>query len=115
MAHAQSTPERIMQIASGGWASAVLGTACAHKLFNHLEQPDTAASIARKSGLSPRGTQALLDGLHGLGFLSLSNGNYQNAPDASFFLVEGKPAYMAGLPQIMTEDLAHWPQLVEAA
>jgi SAM-dependent methyltransferase len=44
--------------------------------------------------LSLRGTQALLDGLVGLGLVRVSAGKYANSEEASAFLVEGKPTYL---------------------
>ena len=58
------TPEKVMQLITGAWAVSILGTAAGHGLFTALEDnPDTAAGLAKRVGISPRGAQALLDGL----------------------------------------------------
>jgi SAM-dependent methyltransferase len=101
--------ERIMQIATGGWAAAILATASKHSVFTHVESGhDTVDAVARKAGLSPRGAGALLDGLVGLGLLFVSEGRYRNAPDASVFLVEGKPSYFGGFPAILFDTFSDW-------
>lgn len=68
----QPTPERIMQLATGGWAAGILGAAASHSLFTHLEAgADTADKLAAQAGISERGAQTLLDGLVGLGLVEL--------------------------------------------
>jgi SAM-dependent methyltransferase len=111
-----ATPARIMQIATGGWAASVLATAAIHQLFTHIETGvDTADALARKASLSARGTQTLLDGLVGLGFLTVGGGRYRNAPDASEFLVEGKPAYFGGFAQVLFGEFPSRTALPEVA
>jgi hypothetical protein len=76
-----------MQFITGGWASAILGSAARHGVFNALEGgADRAEGVASKSGISLRGAQAVLDGLTGLGLVSHVDGRYQNSPDASVFV-----------------------------
>ena len=89
--------ERIIQVTTGGWAAAILAAGVIHSIFTHVEGgSDTVEAVARKAGLSERGTGTVLDGLVGLGFLTVTEGKYLNAPDASVFLVEGKPTYAGG-------------------
>src|SRR5579871_6583164 len=84
------TPEKVMQLVTGAWAASILGAAARHSLFTALEDnPDTATGLAKTAGISPRGAQALLDGLTGLGLLTLRDGKYYNTPEASAFLVKG--------------------------
>jgi ubiquinone/menaquinone biosynthesis C-methylase UbiE len=110
------TPDRVMQLITGGWASSILGAAARHGIFTALEgNPDTAENIARKTGISVRGAQALLDGLAGVGLLTLSNGRYQNSPEASVFLVKGKPCYLGAMAEVMLGDFETWQKLPESA
>src|SRR6478672_94325 len=103
------TPDKVMQLVTGAWASSILGAAARHGLFTALEgHPDSADGIAKKTGISTRGAQALLDGLTGLGLLALSSGKYQNTPEASSFLVKGKPSYMGELAEVFMEDFGTW-------
>jgi SAM-dependent methyltransferase len=69
--------------------------------------------ISSKAGISQRGAGALLDGLVGLGFLTVSEGTYRNAPDASRFLVEGKPTYAGGFSKVQFADLPEWTAFPE--
>ncbi|HEY3204112.1 MAG TPA: methyltransferase [Thermoanaerobaculia bacterium] len=112
MNEASLTPERILQTATAGWAAAVLGAGVIHSVFTHVEGGiDTPEALADKADLSPRGAGALLDGLVSLGFLTVSNGRYRNAPDAAEFLVEGKQTYFGGFPKVMLAELSDWPAL----
>lgn len=109
------TPEKVMQLITGGWAAAILGSAAKHGVFNALEGGgDNADGVAKKTGISVRGAQALLDGLTGLGILTLANGRYQNTVEASTFLVKGKPADLGGMAEVMTGSLAEWGTLPAA-
>ncbi|HEY2646537.1 MAG TPA: methyltransferase [Candidatus Acidoferrales bacterium] len=110
------TPEKVMQIITGGWATAILGAATQHGIFTALEgNPATPETVAKKTGISLRGAQALLDGLTGLGLVSLSGGLYRNSPDASMFLVKGKPSYLGGMAEVFLHDFSTWQNLPEAA
>lgn len=111
----EPTPDKVMQLITGGWAAAILGSAAKHGIFNALEAGgDAAESVAKKAGISTRGAQAVLDGLTGLGLLTLSEGRYRNTPEASAFLVKGKPAYFGGMAEVMTGSLTDWATLPEA-
>jgi len=100
----------------GGWVASVLGTAARHGVFTALEgNPDGAVGLAEQAGISARGAQALLDGLTGLGLLTVSNGKYKNTPEASAFLVKGKPEYLGDLAECFLEDLGTRQRLPEAA
>ncbi|MDP3968377.1 MAG: methyltransferase [Nocardioides sp.] len=105
----QLSPERIMQAATGAWAAGILGAGVIHSVFTHLESgADTREAISDSAGLSARGTNALLDGLVGLGFVELVDGRYRNSPEASEFLVEGKPTYTGGFVAFHFADMARW-------
>ncbi|HZP31987.1 MAG TPA: class I SAM-dependent methyltransferase [Candidatus Acidoferrales bacterium] len=110
----QPTPEKVMQIATGGWAASILATAARYGIFNVLEgNPGSAEKVAENTGISLRGAQALLDGLTGLGLLSLSAGGYQNTPDASLFLVKGKPSYLGAFAEVLLNDFGTWQKMPE--
>ncbi len=79
-----------MQFATGAWAAGILGAGVINSVFTHLEAgADTNEAVAKKAGLSVRGTEAVLDGLVGLGVVGLIDGKYQSSREASEFLVEG--------------------------
>ncbi len=112
-AFGEPTPDRVMQYIAGGWATAVLGSAARHGVFNALEGGgDRAEGVVNKTGISLRGAQAVLDGLTGLGLILHSHdGRYQNSPEASAFLVKGKPAYLGGMAEVMMDALSEWTKL----
>jgi ubiquinone/menaquinone biosynthesis C-methylase UbiE len=110
------TPDKIMQLITGGWACSILGAAARHGLFTVLEgKPDTVENVAKETGISLRGAQALLDGLTGLGLLNLSGGRYQNSPEASVFLVKGKNSYLGAMAEVFLADFGTWQKLPESA
>src|SRR5579864_5158236 len=98
----EPTPEKVMQLITGGWAAAILGSAAKHGVFNALEGGgDDAQGVAMKAGISVRGAQAVLDGLTGIGLVTLSRGRYRNTPESSAFLVKGRPAYLGGMAEVV--------------
>jgi len=115
MTEHQPSPEKIMQLVSGVWGTGILGAAAVHGIFNHLESESTAAEVARKAAISPRGAQALLDGLLGLQLITLKDGKYRNGPEASLFLVDGKPASFGGMARWALSSLARWKDLADVA
>ena len=109
------SPEKVMRIITGGWATSILGAAARYGIFTALEShPATAEEVAKRAAISPRGAQAVLDGLTGLGLLSLSGGRYQNTPEASAFLVKGKPSYLGAMAEVFLEDFPTWQKMPEA-
>jgi ubiquinone/menaquinone biosynthesis C-methylase UbiE len=108
----QVSPERITQLATGGWAAATLGAAVSHSVFTHVDRGHrTVDEIAKAAGLSPRGALALVDGAVGIGLLSVRDGKYENTPEAAAYLVEGKPSYFGGFAKFNFTDLPHWARL----
>jgi ubiquinone/menaquinone biosynthesis C-methylase UbiE len=108
-------PDKVMQLITGGWATSILGSAVKHGIFNALDAGSgNAEDIANKAGISKRGAQALLDGLTGLGLISVSNRRYQNTPGSSAFLVQGKPSYLGDMAAVMFDGMAEWATLPEA-
>jgi hypothetical protein len=109
------TPEKVMQLTTGIWSAAILAAAVRHGVFTALEsKPDSADGLAKRLGISRRGAQALLDGLTGVGLLALSNGTYQNTPEASAFLVKDKPGYLGAISEVFLEDSETWRKLPQA-
>src|SRR4030088_224377 len=110
------SPERILMHALPALTGAyVLATAARCSLFTHLENgADTAAGLVDPAGISERGAQALLDGLTGIGLVEATDGGYRNSPEASAFLVEGRPAYLGGFAQMILHPQFAFAQLPEA-
>ena len=108
-------PERIMQLINGYWATAILGAAVGCSLFTHLDAgADTAERLAEATGLSERGTQALLDGLVGFGLVDVRGGTYRNAADAATYLVDDREAYLGGLARLKFAAMGGLAELPEA-
>lgn len=110
------TPERIMQVGLGFWASKVLMSAVEMELFTHLARhPGTLDEIGGQLGLHPRSAHDFLDTLVALGFLQRADGRYSNAPDADLFLDKRKPSYIGGLLEMANLRLyPFWGHLTEA-
>jgi hypothetical protein len=109
------TPEKILQLTGGAQATALLGTAVANEVFTRLEAAAmTADELAKAAKISPRGAKALLDGILALGLVTLSSGKYANTPEASTFLVEGKPSSLTGLARVALHCIARWAELPRA-
>lgn len=112
----QPSPERIMQIATGNWAQSILAASAIHSIFDHLEAgAETPEQVAKGADLSRRGTQALLDGLVGLGLVESRDGLYHNTPEASAFLVEGRPGYLGGFAKVVFAGQPNRADLPEVA
>jgi SAM-dependent methyltransferase len=118
MTRNQPTSERIMQLATGYWATGILGAAASHSLFTHLDAgADTAGRLAARAGISERGAQTLLDGLVSLRLVALRDGSYRNTAEAATFLVEGKPTCLSSFATFKLAsmgDLVALPDVVRA-
>jgi 2-polyprenyl-3-methyl-5-hydroxy-6-metoxy-1,4-benzoquinol methylase len=90
------SPEKILSYTLQGMATTTtLGAAAAHSLFTHIEKgAGTAEELAKAADISVRGAQALLDAMVALQLVQVAEGKYVNSPEASFYLVEGKAAYL---------------------
>jgi SAM-dependent methyltransferase len=118
MNNTQPTPDRIMGLINGYWATGILGAAASHSLFTHLEAgADTADRLADRAGISERGAQTLLNGLVSLGLIDLRDGRYRNTAETTAFLVEGAPADLTDFAKLKLNqmgDLVTLPDVVRA-
>jgi hypothetical protein len=115
MSQTPVTPEKIMQLTGGAQAVGLLGAAVQHEVFTRLESAAmTPDELAKAAKLAPRGAKALLDGLLALGLVTLAGGKYANTPEASTFLVEGKPTSLTGMARVSMHGMANWARLPEA-
>ncbi|HEV2292416.1 MAG TPA: methyltransferase [Tepidisphaeraceae bacterium] len=103
MSELPPSPEKILQhTLQGHAAAAALGAAATHSLFTHIDRgAATAAEIAGAAAISLRGAQALLDAVVALGLVHVADGRYTNSEEASFYLVEGKPAYLGAQAKLV--------------
>jgi hypothetical protein len=109
------TPEHIMQIGMGFWASKALLSAVELGLFTELaHEPETLETVQARIGLHPRSARDFLDTLVALGLLERRNGYYSNAPATDLFLDKKKPSYIGGVLEMANQRLyGYWAHLTE--
>ncbi len=110
------TPDLIMQIGSGFWASKTLLSAVELGLFTALaRRPASAAELRAEYGLQERGTTDFFDALVALGLLERRDGQYSNTPATDLFLDRTKPSYLGGILEMFNARLyGYWGSLTEA-
>jgi O-methyltransferase domain/Dimerisation domain len=111
------TPDHIMRLGLGFWASKTLLSAVELGLFTALAQGSMPAeTIGERLNLHPRGVRDFLDALVSLGILERSGeGLYGNTPEANMFLDRAKPAYIGGMLEMANTRLyPFWGSLTEA-
>lgn len=111
-----ASPEHIMQVGLGFWASKTLFSAIEMELFTELaKHPEDLQALSARLGLHPRSARDFLDALVALGFLRRIGGTYHNAPDADVFLDKKKPSYIGGILEMANHRLyGFWGNLTAA-
>ena len=118
----QPSPESIMQIGTGFWASKILLSAVKFEIFTTLAEKKTMSASDIKSHLgfkcTDRNVFDYLDTLTGFGFLNrdglLETAKYSNSTNSDFFLDKNKPTYIAGLLDMLNNRLySFWGNLEE--
>ncbi len=109
------TPERLMQIGLGFWASKTLLSAIELGLFTALaEGPLDAQQLTARLGLHQRGARDFFDALVALGMLEREDGSYRNTPETDQFLVRDRLTYLGGMLEMANERLyPFWGSLTE--
>ena len=113
----QVTPDGIMQLGLGFWASKTLLSAVELGVFTELARgPVTAEDLGRRLGLHPRSSRDFLDALVSLRVLERdAEGVYANTPESDAFLDRGKPSYVGGMLEMANARLyTFWGSLTEA-
>ena len=110
------TPDQIMQIGLGFWASKTLLSAVEMELFTELARnPASGEALRDRLGLHPRSSRDFLDALVALGFLERSDGVYRNTPSTDLFLDKRKPSYIGGILEMANHRLYRfWGGLTDA-
>jgi hypothetical protein len=110
------TPEQIMQVGLGFWASKTLLSAVEMELFTELaKQPESGEALRDRLGLHSRSYRDFLDALVALGFLERDDEVYRNTPSTDVFLDKGKPSYIGGILEMANQRLyGFWGGLSEA-
>jgi precorrin-6B methylase 2 len=111
-----STPEHIMQLGLGFWASKTLLSAVELGVFSALANaPSDLPALQKKLGLHQRSARDFLDALVALKLLERENGIYHNTADTDLFLDRAKPTYVGGLLEMANSRLyGFWGSLTEA-
>jgi hypothetical protein len=110
------TPDHIMQIGTGFWASKTLLSAVELGVFTTLaKMPADLATLQSKLMIHERSARDFLDALVALKFLQRENGVYSNTADTNLFLDRAKPSYMGGSLEMANARLYEiWGSLTEA-
>jgi hypothetical protein len=110
------TPEHILQVGLGFWASKTLLSAVEMELFTEVaKHPGTVHDVGGRLGLHPRSALDFLDALVSLGFLQRQDGIYSNTPATALFLDKQKPSYIGGILEMANHRLfGFWNHLTEA-
>lgn len=110
------TPDHIMQVGLGFWASKTLLSAIEMELFTELARhPEDLETLRERLGLHERSAHDFLDALVAMGFLERRDGVYCNTPATELFLDKRKPSYMGGMLEMANHRLyGFWGNLTEA-
>jgi len=110
------SPEKIIQVGLGFWASKTLLSAVEMELFTELaKHPEDLEALQGRLGLHPRSARDFLDALVALGFLERHEGIYRNTPETDLFLDKRKPSYLGGVLEMANHRLfGFWNHLTEA-
>jgi SAM-dependent methyltransferase len=116
MTSAPLTPQGILQLGLGFWASKTLLSAVELGLFSELASgPKTAEQLRARLGLHQRSARDFLDALVSLHMLDRTADRYANTPETDFFLDRAKPSYAGGLLEMANARLyPFWGGLTEA-
>jgi O-methyltransferase domain/Dimerisation domain len=111
-----ATPEHIMQVGMGFWASKTLLSAVELGVFSTLaDAPADLPTLERKLALHRRPARDFLDALVALKLLERENGVYRNTADTDLFLDRAKPSYIGGILEMANARLyGFWGSLTEA-
>ena len=110
------TPEGILQLGLGFWASKTLLSAVELGVFTELGHgPLSADDLIARLGLHRRSAHDFLDALVALGMLERGSGRYANTPATDLFLDRNKQAYVGGMLEMANARLyPFWADLTEA-
>jgi hypothetical protein len=110
------SPEHIMKVGLGFWASKTLLSAVEMGVFTELaRKPEDLETLRGRLGLHPRAAEDFFDALTALGFLCRSGGKYANTPATDFYLDRHKSSYIGGILEMANQRLyGHWSHLTEA-
>jgi precorrin-6B methylase 2/predicted transcriptional regulator len=109
------TPEQILKVGFGFWASKTLLSAIELELFTELaKHPLPLEDLQGRLGLHPRSARDFLDALVSMGFLERTGTTYQNTEATNLYLDRHKPTYIGGILEMCNHRLyPFWSHLTE--
>ncbi len=115
-APAQPSPEHILQVGFGFWASKTLLSAIELGVFTELAMhPLPLSELQGRLGLHSRSARDFFDALVALGFLERSARTYKNTPATDLYLDKHKATYIGGVMEMCNRRLyPFWSHLTEA-
>jgi hypothetical protein len=110
------SPEHILKLGSGFWASKTLLSAVELGVFSTLAKvPADLPTLQKSLGLHPRSARDFLDALVALKLLERESGVYRNIAETDLFLDKAKPSYIGGVLEMLNARLyGFWGSLTEA-
>ena len=110
-------PNKILDLTNAFFDSCVLFAASDAGIFAKLDQLKQAncQTIADELKLNERGARLLLDGAVAIGLLNKTDDLYENAPEASAFLVPGKPGDLSKAIRYNRDVYPAWGSLRDFA
>ena len=116
MSSSALSPEHILQVGLGFWASKTLLSAVEMEVFTELgKHPEDLETLTGRLGLHLRSSRDFLDALVALGFLERHDGVYSNTPSTDLFLDKRKPSYIGGILEMANRRLfPTWSKLTTA-
>lgn len=111
-----ATPDKIMQLGMGFWASKTALSAIELGVFTELAAgPSDLQALQTRLKLHPRSARDFFDALVALKLLEREDGIYRNSPDTDLFLDRAKPSYIGGILEMANARLyGFWGSLTEA-
>src|ERR1700759_167194 len=103
----QVSPDAILQLGLGFWASKTLLSGVELGVFTELAAngPMTLELLGSRLGLHPRSARDFLDALVALKMLDRSEGRYANTEATGRFLDRRQPAYLGGVLEMANARL----------
>ncbi len=110
------TPEHILQLGLGFWASKTLLSAVELGVFSELAKaPADLPTLQKNLGLHRRSAGDFLDALVALKLLNRADGLYSNSAETNLFLDRAKPSYVGGVLEMANARLyGFWGSLTDA-
>ena len=104
-------PDQLLRLATAGVASQALGYALEFRLFDRLEQPSQAATLAAELGLDADALTELLEALVALGIAERQAEGYRNLELASRYLTSTSPQSLRATLLHQTSLATNWAPL----